>query len=130
MGEPIRIADLARNLIRLSGFIPDREIKIVFTGLRPGEKLYEEFQLKGEGIKRTPHRLINVFDGGAVELSDMHKWLDDLSVLVEVSSVYGLISKLKEIVPEYQASEQIRSLSGIDRHDFAIGYNRARQALA
>lgn len=60
MGKPVRIDDLARNMIRLSGFEPERDIQIVYTGLRPGEKLYEELLLDEEGIKKTDNALIYI----------------------------------------------------------------------
>ena len=58
MGDPVRIDDLARNMIHLSGFEPDVDIPIVYTGLRPGEKLYEELMMQEEGLDRTPNELI------------------------------------------------------------------------
>ena len=60
MGKPVRIDDLARNMILLSGFEPERDIQIVYTGLRPGEKLYEELLLDEEGIKKTDNALIYI----------------------------------------------------------------------
>ncbi|NLB21187.1 MAG: polysaccharide biosynthesis protein, partial [Clostridium sp.] len=60
MGEPVRIYDLATNLIKLSGFEPGRDIKIKITGLRPGEKLYEELLMAEEGLESTPNELIYV----------------------------------------------------------------------
>ena len=67
MGQSVRIVDLARDLIRLSGFEPDLDIKIIFTGLRPGEKLYEELLLEEEGIQSTSHE--NIFIGKPLDLS-------------------------------------------------------------
>ena len=60
MGEPVKIKDLAENLIRLSGFIPGEDIKIQYTGLRPGEKLYEEILLDEEGMKKTKSKKIYI----------------------------------------------------------------------
>ena len=60
MGEPVRIDDLARNMIRLSGFEPDVDIEIRYTGLRPGEKLYEEMLMKEEGLRTTENALIHI----------------------------------------------------------------------
>lgn len=72
MGEPVKILDLAKNLIQLSGYTPDVDIPIVFTGLRPGEKLYEELLMSEEGMQDTPNKLIHIgkpidFDMGAFE---------------------------------------------------------------
>lgn len=60
MGTPVKIADLAKNMIRLSGLKVDEDIKIVFTGLRPGEKLYEERLMDEEGLEKTRNELINI----------------------------------------------------------------------
>jgi FlaA1/EpsC-like NDP-sugar epimerase len=60
MGSPVKIATRARNLIRRSGFVPDKDIKIEYTGLRPGEKLYEEKLMAEEGLRKTPNDLIHI----------------------------------------------------------------------
>ncbi|GKT28962.1 polysaccharide biosynthesis protein, partial [Aduncisulcus paluster] len=70
MGEPVKIADMARDLIRLSGKEPDKDIEIVFTGLREGEKLYEELITEGEGIIRTEHDKIMVLKGAENDLEN------------------------------------------------------------
>jgi FlaA1/EpsC-like NDP-sugar epimerase len=130
MGEPVKIVDLARRMIFLSGLEPDKDVQISFTGLRPGEKLFEEIRLEGEGIKPTPHDQIWVFEGGQQSFEHVRGWLEELSTLVESRNVHGLISKLVSIVPEYGPSEQVNALCHVDRHDQASVYKRARASLA
>jgi FlaA1/EpsC-like NDP-sugar epimerase len=129
MGEQIRIADMARNLIRLSGFEPDEDIPIIYTGLRPGEKLFEELMLDGEGLKPTSHPKIRVLDGGPVNFEQIQIWLDELSALVEAKNMYGLVQTLRNIVPEYKPSEDVLALCEVDRHDMALVHRRARGQL-
>ncbi len=107
MGKSVKIVDLAKNLIRLSGLEPERDIPIVFTGLRPGEKLYEELKLDGEEMKPTPHQKIHVLDGGQVSFLQVQRWVDDLGELVRQKNIAGLVAKLQEIVPEYTPSNEI-----------------------
>lgn len=102
MGEPVRIVELAEELIRLSGFVPYEEIDIVFTGLRPGEKLFEELLIAGEGIKPTRHAKIRVLDGVAVDLEATKARIDQLSEKVTQSDFVGLMEGLKNLVPEFQ----------------------------
>jgi FlaA1/EpsC-like NDP-sugar epimerase len=129
MGQPVRIVDLARNLIRLSGLEPDQDIRIIYTGLRPGEKLFEELMLEGEGVKPTSHPKIRVLDGGPVSIGQVRLWLEELSALVEAKNVYGLVQTFQRIVPEYKPSEDILALCEVDRHDMALIYRRARGQL-
>ena len=129
MGEPVKVVDLAHTLIRLSGLEPDRDIPIVFTGLRPGEKLFEELQLEGEGIKPTAHQKIRVLEGGEVSFEQVGQWLEELTAIVGSKNVHNLVAKLKEIVPEYNPSKEILSLCEVDRFDRFVSYGRARSEL-
>jgi len=110
MGTPVKIADMARDLIRLSGKDPDRDIAIEFTGLRPGEKLYEELITEGEGIVPTSHKKIMVLraDGdwnGHGSHEQYGQWiLDGAASLYEIARQHdgcGIREKLKEMIPEY-----------------------------
>jgi FlaA1/EpsC-like NDP-sugar epimerase len=101
MGEPVRIVDLARNMIRLSGKEPDTEIEIRFTGLRPGEKLNEELMRKGEDILPTFHEKINIFRGSSVDRSHIQSALAELEALAEQRDVNGAIRLLWQLAPEY-----------------------------
>lgn len=102
MGEPVRIVELAEELIRLSGFVPYEEIDIVFTGLRPGEKLFEELLIAGEGIKPTQHVKIRVLNGVSVDLEATNTLIDQLSEKAVQSDFTGLMDGLKSLVPEFQ----------------------------
>ena len=101
MGEPVKIVDLARNLIRLSGYEPDVDIKIKFTGLRPGEKLYEELLLDSEGgCHKTSHELIYV--GNPIPFNEK-TFIDDLSELKEAAGVDNvkMVEIVHRLVPTY-----------------------------
>jgi FlaA1/EpsC-like NDP-sugar epimerase len=102
MGSPIKILDLARDLIRLSGFEPDEDIEIKFIGLRPGEKLYEELITEGEGIFPTSHEKISVLRKAPCDLNWLKTKIDELTVLAEKQDAVGIKRKLKEILPEYK----------------------------
>ena len=82
MGDPVKIDTLARNLIRLSGFKPDVDIKISYTGLRPGEKLYEERLMAEEGLKKTQNNLIHI---GCPIPFDIDEFLKELDELLEAA---------------------------------------------
>ncbi len=101
MGQPVKIADMARNLIRLSGYEPDYDIRIEYTGLRPGEKLYEELLMDEEGLQETENKLIHI--GKPIEMDDelFKKQLDRLEAAYkdEVTNMKDIVA---EIVPTYK----------------------------
>ncbi len=104
MGEPVKILDLAKNLIRLSGYKPFEDIQIEFTGLRPGEKLYEELLMSEEGLQETENKLIHI--GKPIEF-DEGKFLSDLEELRRIAEEDSLDirRKVREIVPTYAVKE-------------------------
>jgi FlaA1/EpsC-like NDP-sugar epimerase len=106
MGKPVKIDDLARNMIRLSGFEPERDIRIVYTGLRPGEKLYEELLSGGEELLPTFHEKIKI---AKVERNDYRK--EVLKAMVCLRNLYQMSEKevielFEELVPEYKLSKE------------------------
>jgi FlaA1/EpsC-like NDP-sugar epimerase len=103
MGEAVKIVDLARNMIRMAGRIPDEEIEIRFVGLRPGEKLYEELITQGEHIVPTHHQQIRIFQGPSVSAESMEQWISKLTKILLLRDEVNLIRHLASLVPEYQA---------------------------
>lgn len=105
MGEPVKIVDLARDLIRLSGFDPDRDIEIKFTGMRPGEKLFEEIAVDEESVDKTKHPKIYVGRVRPYLLAEVERSLAELHRFSDGHDVTALKRALKKLVPEYQWSE-------------------------
>ncbi|MDI6618685.1 MAG: nucleoside-diphosphate sugar epimerase/dehydratase [Clostridiales bacterium] len=105
MGQPVKIIDLAKDLIRLSGLEPDKDIKIVFTGLRPGEKLYEEVLMAEEGLKKTAHEKIFVGNLTGIDYNILINELNDFHKIDE-SDDYAIKKYLKSIVPTYKINMQ------------------------
>lgn len=105
MGDPVKIVDLARNMIRLSGLTPDEDIEIQFTGLRPGEKLYEEMLMEEEGMQDTANHLIHI--GKPIEFDEekFREQLDELQELVKLDEE-GVRGKIQEIVPTYRPRQE------------------------
>jgi FlaA1/EpsC-like NDP-sugar epimerase len=112
MGEPIKVLDIARNLIRLSGLEPDVDIKIKFIGLRPGEKLYEELFAEGEVLLPTHHPKINIAQVEEMDFEIMAQKIEKILVSLGRFSDEKLIEKMKEIVPGYLSKEIIFANSG------------------
>jgi FlaA1/EpsC-like NDP-sugar epimerase len=107
MGQPVKIVDLARNLILLSGLRPDEDIKIEFTGMRPGEKLYEELSTLLEDTVPTEHEKIRIFIGDGMLERDIQGWLDSLHEICEARDTGRLVVALKEIVVDYSPSTHL-----------------------
>jgi len=109
MGTPVKIVNMARDLIRLSGFKPDTDIEIKFVGLRPGEKLHEELITEGEGIVRTPHEKLFVLRAGSnIDPGWLGQKIKELAQLALEQDAHGIKLKLQEIVPEYQPFDMIK----------------------
>lgn len=102
MGKPVKIYDLAKNLIRLSGYEPDVDIPIEITGLRPGEKLYEELLMEEEGLQKTRHEKIFIGQPGNFDLEVVKEQINELLEIATTRSISELKSKLKEVVPTYE----------------------------
>ena len=105
MGEPVKIVDLARDLIRLSGLEPDRDIEIKVTGVRPGEKLFEELAVDDEHVDKTKHPKIYVGRLRPYALPDVEQALTDLHRVSDAGDAQALKRVLKKLVPEYSAIE-------------------------
>jgi FlaA1/EpsC-like NDP-sugar epimerase len=108
MGEPVKIVDLARNLIVLSGLQPERDIKIEFTGVRPGEKLFEELNLQAENLVPTSHsRISSLVSSEDVDAKRIETFLQELQEAVSTRDARRTILLLKELVPDYDSASQL-----------------------
>lgn len=120
MGEPVKIVDLAKDLIRLSGYEPGKDIEIVFTGVRPGEKLFEELINDGESVRQTEHEKIRALNGELPDMEVIRKILHDMHELILQDDMKGLVDYLYaavgarpasvESIPEDQKSESIAGM--------------------
>jgi FlaA1/EpsC-like NDP-sugar epimerase len=109
MGEPVRILDLAHNMIQLAGLVPNEDIEVRITGLRPGEKLFEELALDGENVLPTYHDKIRIFKGKGIEPEVVSTWLTRLQLLVAQRDGQRVLHHLTELVPEYVSQRPLRT---------------------
>ena len=108
MGEPVKIYDLAVSLIKLSGLQPDVDIPIKITGLRPGEKLYEEILMNEEGLKNTEHSKIFIAKPSRITMDDLEKKLDVLreTIADENMEISKIKANMKKVVPTYKERKE------------------------
>ena len=107
MGKPVKILDLARNMIRLAGYIPEKDIQIVFTGLRPGEKLYEELLNQKEITMPTSNQKIMVARVREFEFDEVSQAIDKLIETSRMAKPFTTVKLMKQIVPEYISNNSI-----------------------
>ena len=121
MGEPVRILDLARKMILLSGLRPDTDIRIEFSGVRPGEKLYEELSAYEEDTRPTPHSQIRIFTGRGVAPEILARSLEDLRCFIDARDAGSVVMCLKELIPDYNPSAFVlrKALGEADRRTMA-----------
>jgi FlaA1/EpsC-like NDP-sugar epimerase len=127
MGEPVRIADLAKNLILLSGLQPGREIEIQYTGLRPGEKMFEELNLQDELLIPTSHAKIRSYVGNHIrDLKQIKAVLLRLQKISEDQDIANLVLLLKELIPDYNPGAELLKAALSTKTDHAV---RAKVAV-
>ncbi len=107
MGDPVKIADLARNLILLSGLRPGEDIEIVYTGTRPGEKLFEELHLHDENTIDTGHEKIKAFAGQSLGYAEAEDLIDSLKEICEERDIGRLVLTIKKAVTDYNPSQEL-----------------------
>lgn len=108
MGDPVKIDDLARNLIRLSGYVPEEDIPIVYTGLREGEKMYEECLKAEEGLEKTPNQLIFIGKPLGFEKERLLERIPELTAFCD-GEAEEIKALMKEFVPSYREAEEVRA---------------------
>ncbi len=105
MGEPVKIVDLARELITLSGFRPGEDIEMVFTGPRLGEKLFEELSIKGEDMQPTRHPKIGIWKNIPVDHDKIQAGINELLDVAKKQDYNEIVQRIKELVPEYTGGD-------------------------
>ena len=107
MGQPVKIADLAKNMIRLAGFEPGKDIEITYTGLRPGEKLYEELLNQKETTIPTKHKKILVAKVRGYDYQEVAEQIEALIQLAKTGKVFPTVKLMKQIVPEFKSKNSV-----------------------
>ena len=107
MGQPVKISDLAKNMIRLAGYVPGKDIEIVYTGLRPGEKLYEELLNQKELTIPTTNEKILVAKVREYDFDEVAASIDQLILSAQEGKIFPTVQLMKEIVPEYKSKNSI-----------------------
>jgi FlaA1/EpsC-like NDP-sugar epimerase len=105
MGEPVKIVDLARELITLSGFRPGEDIEMIFTGPRPGEKLFEELSIEGEDMQRTRHPKISIWMNIPMDRERLRAGISELVTIAKSQTHSEIVRKINELVPEYTGGD-------------------------
>ena len=111
MGEPVKIYDLAEELIKLSGFEPHEDIKIKVTGLRPGEKLYEELLMSEEGLTNTSHSKIYIGKPTFESIDKLNSKLEELNNILKERNNDSIKYKMKQIVPTYKEPDEVNEVA-------------------
>ncbi len=105
MGEPVKIVDLAREVITLSGFKPGEDIEIIYTNPRPGEKLFEELSIEGEDMQRTRHPKISIWKNIPMDRDRLCAGINELVTVAQAQNYNEIVRKIKELVPEYTGGD-------------------------
>ena len=129
MGKPIKIVDLAKDLIKLSGLVEGKDIKIIFTGLRPGEKLYEELFIEGESYEKTVHEKIFIArNSSELVIENLIPRIESLIRSAQAGNykemLQGLINLLPEYSPEKNHIYNLEKLSLANQALFALSLNK------
>ncbi len=131
MGSPVKIIDLANKMIQLAGMTPGKDIDIVFTGLRPGEKLYEELLNEKETTIPTHHEKIKIAQVMECSFKKINNGIEDLSILTEQDDSYMLVTKMKDMVPEFVSNNSLfEEIDSIRKHEKEIQTTNKVEALS
>lgn len=131
MGSPVKIIDLANKMIQLAGMTPGKDIDIVFTGLRPGEKLYEELLNEKETTIPTHHEKIKIAQVMECSFKKINNGIEDLSILTEQDDSYMLVTKMKDMVPEFVSNNSLfEEIDSIRKQEKEIQTTNKVEALS